>query len=140
MVSGLVTSPEDQSRICLLEASPIRIASKSLMSIKFLLSPSVFEFKVNKVCVAHRADFGVGFLLGHRRLGDLDVLEITERLVGRHCELAVDVDPLLSFLGLLGRGLAADSAQRAGREVDAELLGGPQKLVLLLAHLDLAAL
>jgi len=34
MVSGLVTSPEDQSRIYLLEASPIRIASKSLMSIK----------------------------------------------------------------------------------------------------------
>jgi hypothetical protein len=29
-----VTSPEDQSRICLLDASPIRIASKSLMSIK----------------------------------------------------------------------------------------------------------
>jgi hypothetical protein len=37
MVSGFVTSPEDQSRICLLEASPIRIASKSLMSIKSLL-------------------------------------------------------------------------------------------------------
>src|SRR6266699_1832347 len=34
IVSGFVTSPEDQSRICLLEASPIRIASKSLMSIK----------------------------------------------------------------------------------------------------------
>jgi hypothetical protein len=38
MVSGFVTSPDDQSRICLLEASPIRIASKSLMSIKLLLS------------------------------------------------------------------------------------------------------
>jgi hypothetical protein len=33
IVSGFVTSPDDQSRICLLEASPIRIASKSLMSI-----------------------------------------------------------------------------------------------------------
>jgi hypothetical protein len=33
MVSGLVTSPIDQSRICFGEASPIRIASKSLMSI-----------------------------------------------------------------------------------------------------------
>jgi len=34
IVSGLVTSPEDQSRICLLDASPMRMASKSLMSIK----------------------------------------------------------------------------------------------------------
>src|SRR5436190_20176076 len=33
MVSGLVTSPEDHSRICFAEARPIRIASKSLMSI-----------------------------------------------------------------------------------------------------------
>src|SRR5690349_12242034 len=33
MVSGLVTSPIDQSRICFGEARPIRIASKSLMSI-----------------------------------------------------------------------------------------------------------
>jgi hypothetical protein len=33
-----VTSPEDQSRICLLEASPIRMASNSLMSIKLCAS------------------------------------------------------------------------------------------------------
>jgi hypothetical protein len=33
IVSGLVTSPEDQSRICFDEARPILIASKSLMSI-----------------------------------------------------------------------------------------------------------
>src|SRR2546423_3117705 len=39
MVSGLVTSPEDQSRICLDDARPIRIASNSLMSIKALLTP-----------------------------------------------------------------------------------------------------
>ena len=50
------------------------------------------------------------------------------------------VDALLALLGLLGRRLAADRAERAGREVDAELLGGAQELVLLLAHLDLAAL
>jgi hypothetical protein len=37
IVSGLVTSPDDQSRICFDDASPIRIASKSLMSIKVLL-------------------------------------------------------------------------------------------------------
>src|SRR5919201_533570 len=33
MVSGLVTSPEDQSRICLDDANPMRMASNSLMSI-----------------------------------------------------------------------------------------------------------
>src|SRR5919199_199138 len=34
MVSGLVTSPEDQERICFEEARPMLIASKLLMSIK----------------------------------------------------------------------------------------------------------
>ena len=34
MVSGLVTSPLDQDRICFEDASPILIASKLLMSIK----------------------------------------------------------------------------------------------------------
>ena len=71
---------------------------------------------------------------------DLDVVEISERLVGRQRQLAVDVDPLLSFLGLLGGRLAADGPERAGREVDAELFRGAEQLVLLLAHLDLAAL
>jgi hypothetical protein len=33
MVSGLVTSPLDQDLICLLDASPILMASKLLMSI-----------------------------------------------------------------------------------------------------------
>jgi len=33
IVSGFVTSPLDQSWICLVEASPILIASKLLMSI-----------------------------------------------------------------------------------------------------------
>jgi hypothetical protein len=32
-----VTSPDDQSRICLLDASPMRMASNSLISIKVLL-------------------------------------------------------------------------------------------------------
>jgi hypothetical protein len=36
IVSGFVTSPDDQSLICLLDARPIRIASKLLMSIKAL--------------------------------------------------------------------------------------------------------
>src|SRR3954453_17996305 len=85
--SGFGTSPEDQSRICLLDASPIRIASKSLMSIKF--SPQsllVFELEVNEVCVTHGADLRVRFLYGLRAFGDLDVVEIAERLVGRQCQ------------------------------------------------------
>src|SRR5690348_17208686 len=40
MVSGLVTSPELQSWICLVDARPILIASKSLMSITGRSSPS----------------------------------------------------------------------------------------------------
>jgi len=38
MVSGFVTSPELQARICLEEARPISIASKLLMSSKMFLS------------------------------------------------------------------------------------------------------
>ena len=38
MVSGFVTSPELQERICLEEASPISMASKLLMSIMRVLS------------------------------------------------------------------------------------------------------
>src|SRR4051812_26093229 len=106
MVSGLVTSPEDQSRICLLEASPIRIASKSLMSIKF--SPQsllVFELEVDEVCVAQRSDLGVGLLGRFLLLGHLDVVEVTERFVGRQRDLAVLVDALLALLLLLDRRL-----------------------------------
>src|SRR5205085_5397736 len=100
----------------------------------------VFELEVYEICVAQRSDFGFGF---DRRLflfRALDVVEVAERLVGGKRQLAVLVDALLALLRLLRRRLAADRAERAGREVDAELLGGAQELVLLLAHLDLAAL
>src|SRR3954447_18839130 len=140
IVSGFVTSPEDQSRICLLDARPIRIASKSLMSIKF--SPQsllVFELEVNEVCVTHGADLRVRFLYGLCAFGDLDVVEIAEGLIGRQCEFTVLVDALLALLGLFRGGLATDRAERAGRQVDAELFGRAEKLVLLLAHLDLGA-
>src|SRR4051794_26099335 len=108
------------------------------MSIKF--SPQsllVFELEVNEVCVTHGADLRVRFLYGLRAFGDLDVVEITERLVGRQCQFAVLVDALLALLGLFRGGLAADRPEGAGRQVDAELLGCAEKLVLLLAHLDL---
>ena len=124
IVSGFVTSPEDQSRICLLEASPIRIASKSLMSIKVLLSPySVFEFKVNKANVAERADFFFGLLLGHRLHRHVGIVEVAERLVGRQGQLAVLVDALHRHPGCTAlaqqRVLACDSGrQLAERALD----------------------
>src|SRR5215831_14174290 len=104
MVSGLVTSPEDQSRICLLDASPIRIASNSLMSIKAAPQslPLVLNFNVGQVGVSHRPDLGLN-LFG-RRLArfQLHVRQVVERLVLRKRELAVLVDPLLPLLRLLG--------------------------------------
>src|SRR5437667_8136946 len=126
MVSGFVTSPDDQSRICLLDASPMRIASKSLMSIKcfFPLSLgssgcSVFEFHVCEIDGRRLFLLGVLLLL----LGHLDLVEITERLVVRKCHLTVLVDALLSFFGLFGCRLPCRRAHRAGRQVDAGLLG-----------------
>src|SRR6059058_4557440 len=98
MVSGFVTSPEDQSRICLLEARPIRIASNSLMSIKvapqsLLVSLGgkrlVLYFDVGEVGVPDGADLFLDFCL--RRIaagGQLDVREVVERLVGRQRQLA----------------------------------------------------
>src|SRR5439155_1290791 len=69
------------------------------------------------------------FAFGQRRrfffrvvVGDLNVAQIAERLVVRQGHLAVLVDPLLAFLGLFGCRRAGRRAQRAGREVDAELL------------------
>src|SRR3954451_12447212 len=145
MVSGFVTSPEDQSRICFDDARPIRIASKSLISIKSLPRPlsqhcSVFDFQIG-YGLTEWSDLSVGFLLGFLLVGDLDVLEISERLVGRQRQLGAGlVGPLLAlFLFLCGR-LATDGAERAGREVDPELLRRAEQLVLLLPHLDLAAL
>src|SRR5215210_7113997 len=99
MVSGFVTSPEDQSRICLLEASPMRMASKSLMSIKFCLFlssarvlqllacsprpsgrgparvPLFLQLEVDEVCFGgDRAELGFGLLLGHLGRWDGHVL------------------------------------------------------------------
>src|SRR4051812_20069297 len=110
------------------------------MSIKSLLALLVFEFQIHEAGVAERSNLGLDLLLGLLALRYLDVVEVAERLVGRQGQLAVLVDALLALLQLLGGRLAADGPQRAGREVDAELLGRAQELVLLLAHLDLAAL
>src|SRR5213079_2114714 len=85
IVSGLVTSPEDQSRICLLEASPIRIASKSLMSINSV--PSVFDFRVGQLGFCQWADLFLDLFLGLVGGRQLHVLEVAERLVGRQLQL-----------------------------------------------------
>src|SRR6185437_13953906 len=113
MVSGFVTSPDDQSRICFDDASPIRIASKSLMSIKALSSlfpsvvpgrqPSLFDFYVRELDLAHRPQLGLGLFLGLLGRRQLDVVEVAQRLVGRQGQLSRLVDALLALLGLLGR-------------------------------------
>src|SRR6185503_18506495 len=105
MVSGFVTSPDDQSRICLLEASPMRIASKSLMSIKFSASPSVLG-----LCQLGLAELN---LFACSVAGDLHVLEVAERLVRRQRQLAGLVGALLALLELLSGRLARRGAERA---------------------------
>ena len=74
------------------------------------------------------------------RRARLDVLEVAERLVGGSASSPSSSTrswpSSTSSAGRLPRG----RAQRAGREVDAELLRGAEQLVVLLAHLDLAAL
>src|SRR4051794_23163072 len=173
MVSGFVTSPELQSWICLVDARPILIASKSLMSITGRSSPSRgrgwcgFQWADGRGGTARRApslldlrlelvaDVGELFVLflDVQRLGIVEVagvlvarqprhvllIRLGLHLVGRERELAVRVDAVLALLDLLGAGLARRRAQRAGREIDAQLLRGAQQLVVLLAHLDLAA-
>src|SRR5918996_1834573 len=140
MVSGFVTSPEDQSRICLLEASPIRIASKSLISIKFSAAPLfTLDFEICHFA-CERAHLGVRLLLRRLSGRQLDVREVVERLVGGERELPGLVDALLPLLQLLRGRLARGRAEGPGRQVDAELLCRPQELVLLLAYLDLLAL
>src|SRR6478752_1553824 len=114
MVSGFVTSPEDQSRICFDEARPIRIASKSLMSIKSLPRLSVFDFQIHEILLAERADLCVGVLLGFLLVGDLDVLEVPKRFVGRQGQLGAGlVGAFLPLLLLLGGRFAADGPERA---------------------------
>src|SRR3954471_10328560 len=123
MVSGLVTSPELQLRICLLEARPISMASKLLMSIN----------SVPVLCRREARQGRPGSRLGllgrlQVQVGGLDLLfrggVAGGRGLGVRVVLALDV--------LVGR--AAVGGAHAG-EVDAELLGGPQQVVVLVAHL-----
>src|SRR5262249_16926890 len=115
MVSGFVTSPEDQSRICFEDARPMRIASKSLMSITWLSTPLSIVRSENSFLYLDVGEIRVD------RLGlrvAFHLVEVAQRLVGRDGQLAGLVDPLLALLDLLGRRLTADRPQRAGRQVD----------------------
>src|SRR5689334_14015492 len=111
----------------------MRIASKSLISItcvsrllSLVVAGSVFE--VDRLGVVERADRRVLVL---RRGGvDLEGVEVLERLVRGERELAVGVDAVLALLELLPGGLARRRAERAGREVDPELLRGAEQLVV----------
>src|SRR5690349_5061094 len=151
MVSGFVTSPDDQSWICLVEARPILIASNSLMSINAShpfwggggtggdgrgwrrdgSSPSLLHLDLVVLDVARARIRGQAWRVV--------LVGLREHLVGRQRELAVGVEAVDALLDLLGAGLARGGAQGPGREVDAELLRGAQQLVVLLPDLDLAA-
>src|SRR3954454_15867933 len=97
MVSGFVTSPDDHSRICLGDARPIRMASKSLISINgcslllrnqrdgraargSLLELPELRLRESRVLVVSQ-----GFQVV---LGEL----LVEPLVGRDGQIAVAVD------------------------------------------------
>src|SRR5919202_4936394 len=127
MVSGLVTSPELQERICLEEARPILMASKLLMSIMRFLGSGRWE--------------GAGAGRVGRSGLRLDVLG--ERLGGGvrlDGSVALGLNLLLGLLALDGLVVGLAVGGPHAREVDAELLGGPEQVVVLLAQLGLLAL
>src|SRR5204862_5689890 len=98
---------------------------------------SFLSLGVCQLCFTARPSLGLVLFLRRRGRRDLDVVEVTERLVRRQGQLlACLVDALLALLDLLGGRLPRGRAERARREVDAELLGGAEQLVVLLAHLD----
>src|SRR3954452_368043 len=98
----------------------MRIASKSLISIKFSASPSLF-------CVS-QLDFAELLDLFFRSsvARDRNVIEGAERLAAGQRQFAGLVGPLLPFLALLTRRLSHRSAQRDGQQVEAALHGRPQ--------------
>src|SRR5215207_6670411 len=102
MVSGFVTSPELQERICFEEARPISIASKLLMSIMGL-GLSFRGLVLGQVLIADdgcprrvTVDRGLGGVLvdldrlvGGRAVGRAHAGEVDAQLLGRAQEVVV---------------------------------------------------
>src|SRR5205823_8102771 len=107
------------------ELSPLSVFSRS--------GGSVFDLGVAVFGGAHGLHVFVWLS------AELDAVEVRQGLVARKRELAVLVDAVLPLVDLLRRRLPGSGAERARREVDAELLRSAEQLVVLLAHLDLAA-
>src|SRR5262245_12902152 len=106
----------------------MRIASNSLMSICVTCVRAYFPVSScdrSFVCCLDVREVCLDWLALGRHVGD--------ELVRGHGHLAILVQALGALLELLRGWLACGDPERARREVDTELLGGPQQLVLLLA-------
>src|SRR5574338_95546 len=136
MVSGLVTSPIDQSRICFGEARPIRIAPKPLMSICAKgVSPSeshLGEALHRSVSVSRSSSWHfarakcrkTSLLYFHVHRGELLVRGLLlEVLVGGHGQVGALLGRALLDL-LCAAHVRGGLADARGREVDPELLRG----------------
>src|SRR5215210_4271538 len=124
MVSGLVTSPEDQDRICLDDASPISIASKLLMSIKV----SAFSLGPVLLVLGGLSGLREDLLVARQRLRVHRVGDVLVGGVAGRAGLALEH---LLLLGLVGGAVAVARARADPGEVDAELLGRAQQVVVL---------
>src|SRR5215210_403516 len=107
MVSGLVTSPEDQDRICLDDARPISIASKLLMSIKGF---SAFSLGPVLLVLGGLSGLREDLLVARQRLWGDGVRDVRVRGVAGRAGLALG--PRLR-LGVVGRAVAVGRAARA---------------------------
>src|SRR3954467_2771214 len=143
MVSGLVTSPEDQDRICLDDARPISIASKLLMSIKvsvpslLVRSYSSSEGSPASARISSLPATGLGST-GSAMYSSLVSPVVPASPSATSCSSASSAAPTLAAAhAVVARRPAAGA--HAG-EVDDESLGGPQQVVVLVAHLGARAL
>src|SRR5215218_6021092 len=96
MVSGLVTSPEDQDRICLDDARPISIASKLLMSIKGF---SAFSLGPVLLVLGGLAGLREDLLVAHQRPGVDGVGDVLVARVAGGAALALGHLLLLRLVG-----------------------------------------
>src|SRR3954466_7950894 len=150
MVSGLVTSPEDQDRICLDDARPISIASKLLMSIKvsvpslLVRSYSSSEGSPASARISSLPATASGST-GSAMYSSLVSPVVPASPSTTSCSSASSAAPSPPAAPPPAPSAAAAAPPRpaAGAhagEVDAELLGGPQQVVVLVAHLGAGAL